>query len=230
MSRPQTAFATSAPAHSTRPRAARAAGLPRRGDDHRGRSRRGQHPSARSAAGVASSVVAALRARACAVVDTAVGRRRGDADRLVAAGPQRDRRLGDASTRWWRRRASGLPRCCCRVPVFSRDTYSYLAQGALLRDGFDPYVVGPDRQPELVAGQREPDLDDDDRPVRPRVHPGCQVRHHAGRRPRHRGHDAAATVHAARAGPADLGRTPGGPPRRRQRRLPRCGSACSTRW
>jgi alpha-1,6-mannosyltransferase len=29
------------------------------------------------------------------------------------------------------------------VPVFSRDTYSYLAQGALLRDGFDPYLVGP---------------------------------------------------------------------------------------
>ncbi|WP_172405446.1 polyprenol phosphomannose-dependent alpha 1,6 mannosyltransferase MptB, partial [Mycobacterium paraense] len=28
------------------------------------------------------------------------------------------------------------------VPVFSRDTYSYLAQGALLRDGFDPYAVG----------------------------------------------------------------------------------------
>ncbi|MDT0550655.1 polyprenol phosphomannose-dependent alpha 1,6 mannosyltransferase MptB, partial [Streptomyces lonegramiae] len=26
------------------------------------------------------------------------------------------------------------------VPLFSRDTYSYLAQGALLRDGFDPYV------------------------------------------------------------------------------------------
>ncbi len=29
------------------------------------------------------------------------------------------------------------------VPLFSRDTYSYLAQGALLRDGFDPYLVGP---------------------------------------------------------------------------------------
>ncbi|OBJ73544.1 alpha-(1-_6)-mannopyranosyltransferase A [Mycobacterium sp. 1274756.6] len=29
------------------------------------------------------------------------------------------------------------------VPVFSRDTYSYLAQGALLRDGLDPYLVGP---------------------------------------------------------------------------------------
>jgi alpha-1,6-mannosyltransferase len=29
------------------------------------------------------------------------------------------------------------------VPLFSRDTYSYLAQGALLRDGFDPYAVGP---------------------------------------------------------------------------------------
>lgn len=29
------------------------------------------------------------------------------------------------------------------VPLFSRDAYSYLAQGALLRDGFDPYAVGP---------------------------------------------------------------------------------------
>ncbi|MCV7214265.1 alpha-(1-_6)-mannopyranosyltransferase A [Mycobacterium crocinum] len=29
------------------------------------------------------------------------------------------------------------------VPLFSRDTYSYLAQGALLRDGLDPYAVGP---------------------------------------------------------------------------------------
>ncbi len=29
------------------------------------------------------------------------------------------------------------------LPMFSRDAYSYLAQGALLRDGFDPYAVGP---------------------------------------------------------------------------------------
>ncbi|NUS42174.1 MAG: alpha-(1-_6)-mannopyranosyltransferase A [Mycobacteriaceae bacterium] len=29
------------------------------------------------------------------------------------------------------------------VPLFSRDVYSYLAQGALLRDGFDPYKYGP---------------------------------------------------------------------------------------
>ncbi len=29
------------------------------------------------------------------------------------------------------------------VPMFSRDAYSYLAQGALLRDGFNPYEVGP---------------------------------------------------------------------------------------
>ncbi len=29
------------------------------------------------------------------------------------------------------------------VPLYSRDAYSYLAQGALLRDGFDPYVDGP---------------------------------------------------------------------------------------
>ncbi|CAM4411815.1 carotene biosynthesis associated membrane protein [Mycobacterium basiliense] len=39
------------------------------------------------------------------------------------------------------------------VPVFSRDTYSYLAQGALLRDGFDPYAVGP-------VGNPNPLLDD----------------------------------------------------------------------
>ena len=104
------------------------------------------------------------------------------------------------------------------VPVFSRDTYSYLAQGALLRDGFDPYAGRAGRQPELVAGQRQSDLDDDHRPVRARVHPGREVRHDARRRQRDRGHDGAAAVHAARAGVADLGGAPGGPPRRRQRR------------
>lgn len=36
------------------------------------------------------------------------------------------------------------------VPVFSRDTYSYLAQGALLRDGLDPYVVGPVENPNVL--------------------------------------------------------------------------------
>ncbi|MGL4304574.1 MAG: polyprenol phosphomannose-dependent alpha 1,6 mannosyltransferase MptB, partial [Mycobacteriaceae bacterium] len=36
------------------------------------------------------------------------------------------------------------------VPVFSRDAYSYLAQGALLRDGFDPYKVGPVENPGLL--------------------------------------------------------------------------------
>lgn len=36
------------------------------------------------------------------------------------------------------------------VPLFSRDTYSYLAQGALLRDGFDPYVVGPIENPNVL--------------------------------------------------------------------------------
>ncbi|HET9875317.1 MAG TPA: alpha-(1-_6)-mannopyranosyltransferase A [Mycobacterium sp.] len=42
-----------------------------------------------------------------------------------------------ASTGFW------LAPLLLSVPVFSRDTYSYLAQGALLRDGFDPYQVGP---------------------------------------------------------------------------------------
>ena len=36
------------------------------------------------------------------------------------------------------------------VPLFSRDTYSYLAQGALLRDGFDPYAVGPINNPNSL--------------------------------------------------------------------------------
>jgi len=33
------------------------------------------------------------------------------------------------------------------APIYSRDVFSYLAQGALLRDGFDPYAVGPVANP-----------------------------------------------------------------------------------
>ncbi|WP_024793150.1 alpha-(1-_6)-mannopyranosyltransferase A [Tomitella biformata] len=36
------------------------------------------------------------------------------------------------------------------VPLFSRDAYSYLAQGALVRDGFNPYEVGPVVNPGLL--------------------------------------------------------------------------------
>ncbi len=42
------------------------------------------------------------------------------------------------------------------VPVFSRDTYSYLAQGALLRDGFDPYIVGPIDNPNSLLDNVSP--------------------------------------------------------------------------
>ncbi|MCG5432717.1 alpha-(1-_6)-mannopyranosyltransferase A [Mycobacterium sp. MYCO198283] len=42
------------------------------------------------------------------------------------------------------------------VPVFSRDTYSYLAQGALLRDGFDPYAVGPVENPNGLLDDVSP--------------------------------------------------------------------------
>jgi len=42
------------------------------------------------------------------------------------------------------------------VPVFSRDTYSYLAQGALLRDGFDPYAVGPVVNPNALLDNVSP--------------------------------------------------------------------------
>ncbi|MEZ0363330.1 alpha-(1-_6)-mannopyranosyltransferase A [Mycobacterium sp. pUA109] len=42
------------------------------------------------------------------------------------------------------------------VPVFSRDTYSYLAQGALLRDGLDPYLVGPVDNPNPLLDDVSP--------------------------------------------------------------------------
>ncbi|MBF6212967.1 alpha-(1-_6)-mannopyranosyltransferase A [Nocardia puris] len=42
------------------------------------------------------------------------------------------------------------------VPMFSRDVYSYLAQGALLRDGFDPYVVGPVANPGVLLDNVSP--------------------------------------------------------------------------
>jgi alpha-1,6-mannosyltransferase len=42
------------------------------------------------------------------------------------------------------------------VPVYSRDTYSYLAQGALLRDGFDPYAVGPVANPNVLLDNVSP--------------------------------------------------------------------------
>jgi len=42
------------------------------------------------------------------------------------------------------------------VPVFSRDTYSYLAQGALMRDGLDPYAVGPIENPNPLLDNVSP--------------------------------------------------------------------------
>jgi alpha-1,6-mannosyltransferase len=42
------------------------------------------------------------------------------------------------------------------VPVFSRDTYSYLAQGALLRDGLDPYVAAPVDDPNALLDNVSP--------------------------------------------------------------------------
>ncbi|MFI7001867.1 alpha-(1-_6)-mannopyranosyltransferase A [Nocardia sp. NPDC050175] len=42
------------------------------------------------------------------------------------------------------------------VPMFSQDVYSYLAQGALLRDGFDPYVSGPIVNPGVLLDNVSP--------------------------------------------------------------------------
>jgi alpha-1,6-mannosyltransferase len=42
------------------------------------------------------------------------------------------------------------------VPVFSRDTYSYLAQGAMLRDGLDPYAAAPVDNPNPLLDNVSP--------------------------------------------------------------------------
>jgi alpha-1,6-mannosyltransferase len=42
------------------------------------------------------------------------------------------------------------------VPVSSRDTYSYLAQGALLRDGLDPYLMSPIDNPNSLLDNVSP--------------------------------------------------------------------------
>jgi alpha-1,6-mannosyltransferase len=55
-----------------------------------------------------------------------------------------------ATTAFW------LAPLLASVPVFSRDTYSYLAQGALLRDGLDPYVVGPVENPNDLLDNVSP--------------------------------------------------------------------------
>ena len=66
------------------------------------------------------------------------------------------------------------------VPVFSRDTYSYLAQGALLRDGFDPYVVGPIDNPNSLLDNVSPIWTTTTAPYGPAFILVAEVRHDAG--------------------------------------------------
>jgi alpha-1,6-mannosyltransferase len=69
--------------------------------------------------------------------------------RRVLAGAA-DRFTMVATTGFW------LAPLLLSVPVFSRDTYSYLAQGALLRDGLDPYAVGPIDNPNALLDNVSP--------------------------------------------------------------------------
>ncbi|WJZ03172.1 alpha-(1-_6)-mannopyranosyltransferase A [Corynebacterium freiburgense] len=52
----------------------------------------------------------------------------------VLLGRQRQHTL--TALRWW------LPPFALAAPILSRDVYSYLMQGAMMRDGFDPYTQG----------------------------------------------------------------------------------------
>ena len=99
--------------------------------------------------------MAAIRARAGAVV----GLLWGGVALMLIAWLRLGRRVIDrtateytmiATTGFW------LAPLLLSVPVFSRDTYSYLAQGALLRDGFDPYVVGPIDNPNSLLENVSP--------------------------------------------------------------------------
>lgn len=66
--------------------------------------------------------------------------------------------LSDAATEFTMRATTvcWLAPLLLSVPVFSRDTYSYLAQGALLRDGLDPYAVGPVGNPNSLLDDVSP--------------------------------------------------------------------------
>ncbi len=67
------------------------------------------------------------------------------ADRTPAAYPATASPDGIGSLRW--AAAAWAAPLMLAVPVYSRDVYAYLAQGALLRDGLDPYVNGPATRP-----------------------------------------------------------------------------------
>ncbi|WP_199255775.1 alpha-(1-_6)-mannopyranosyltransferase A [Mycolicibacterium mengxianglii] len=72
--------------------------------------------------------------------------------RMISRGPDQpvDEYTMVATTGFW------LAPLLLSVPLFSRDTYSYLAQGALLRDGFDPYAVGPIENPNPLLDNVSP--------------------------------------------------------------------------
>jgi len=52
-------------------------------------------------------------------------------------------------------------------PLFTRDVYSYLAQGALPLFGFDPYAVGPEAMPGVLAENVHPFWQDTPAPYGP---------------------------------------------------------------
>ncbi|WP_448852557.1 alpha-(1-_6)-mannopyranosyltransferase A [Corynebacterium sp. 335C] len=69
----------------------------------------------------------------------------GGAPGAVAGAPHREAvaRLGELNRtlRWW------LVPLALSGPLFSRDVYSYLMQGTMMRDGFDPYTEGAAANP-----------------------------------------------------------------------------------
>ena len=115
------------------------------------------------------------------------------------------------------------------VPLFSRDTYSYLAQGALLRDGFDPYAVGPIENPNSLLDNVSPIWTTTTAPYGPAfILVARFVTMMVGN------HVVAGTMLLRLSMLPGLAlliwAAPGWPATSAPMALWRCGSACSTRW
>ncbi len=150
------------------------------------------------------AVVLAVRPRQPARRDAGLRRSGRDRVGLGPPGPRRARPPGDRPRRA-RTALAWIAPLLVSPPLFTRDPFSYLAQGALPLAGFDPYAVGPDAMGGVFTDNVHYFWQDTPAPYGPLfillakgvVSPG---RHEPDRR---RAADAAAALH--RPGPAARG-------------------------
>ena len=115
------------------------------------------------------------------------------------------------------------------LPIFSRDVYSYLAQGTMTVLGIDAYQYGPAILGGPLLGQHPVDLADHPRPVRSDVPEPRLGRDRGHRRVDLAGHLRHAAAGPGRARPHRLVDPADRPGLRRRPAPGRSGWACSTR-